>query len=220
MVDNLPTSPSCKTSFYHQRTQLIPNLPTTIDAIDLQDELTTTTANERFLLVNTGDQDKNLIFATNRNLQILADNDTIYVDGTFNTCPLLFTQFYTLHAMVDGEMFLSVFGLLPGKAEHLYTRYFLLLKEACPQRQIALQLTTLFIDYETAVQNAARTSFPGITIKGCFFHYTQRIWRKVQNTGMQTHYSDNPIIHQFVRRAAVFPLVSQASIEDVWFNAL
>jgi hypothetical protein len=101
-----------------------------------------------------------------------------------------------------------------------HTRYFHLLKEACTQRQIALQPTTFFIDYETAVQNAARTSFPGITIKGCFFHYTQRIWRKVQNTGMQTHYSDNPIIHQFVRRAAVFPLVPQASIEDVWFNAL
>ena len=70
MVDNLPTFPSCKTSLFHQRTQLIPNLPTTIDVIDLQDEWTTTTANERFLLVNAGDQDKNLIFATDRNLQI------------------------------------------------------------------------------------------------------------------------------------------------------
>jgi hypothetical protein len=52
IVENLPTFPSCKTSLYHQRTHLIPNLPTTIDAIDLQDEWTTTTANERFLLVN------------------------------------------------------------------------------------------------------------------------------------------------------------------------
>ena len=95
-----------------------------------------------------------------------------------------------------------------------------LLKEACTQRHIALQPTTFFIDYETAVQNVARTSFPGITIKSCFFHYTQRIWRKVQNTGMQTHYSDDPIIHKFVRRAAVLPLVPQNSIADVWFNAL
>jgi len=37
---------------------------------------------------------------------------------------------------------------------------------------------------------------------------------------MQTHYSDDPIIHQLVRRAAVLPLVPQANIEDVWFNAL
>jgi len=167
MVENLPTFPSCKTSLYHQ---LTPNLPTTIDVIDLQDEWTTTTANERFLLVNDGDQDKILIFATDRNLQLLADNDTIYADGTFYTCPSLFTQLYTLHGMVDGEMFPLVFALLPGKSEQLYTRYFQLLTEVCTQRQIALQPTTLFIDYETAVQNAARTSFPGITIKGCLFH--------------------------------------------------
>jgi hypothetical protein len=57
MVENLPTFPSGKTSLYHQHTKLIPSLPTTIDAIDLQDEWTTTTANERFLLVNDGDQD-------------------------------------------------------------------------------------------------------------------------------------------------------------------
>lgn len=184
MVDNLPTFPSCKTSLYHQRTQLIPNLPTSIDAIDLQDEWTTTIANEGFLLVNDGDQDKILIFVTDRNLQFLADNDTIYADGTFYTCPSLFTQLYTLHGMVDGDMFPLVFALLPGKSEQLYTRYFHLLKETCTQCQIALQPTTFFIDYETAVQNTARTSFPGITIKGCFFHFTQCIWRKVQNTGM------------------------------------
>ena len=138
-------------------------------------------------------------FANDRNLQLLADNDTIYTDGTFYTCQSLFTQLYTLHGMVDEEMFPLVFALLPGKSEQLCTRYFHLLKEACTQRQIALQPTTFFIDYETAVQNAARTSFPGITIKGCFFYYTQCIWRKVQNTGMQTHYSDDPIIHPLVR---------------------
>ena len=122
--------------------------------------------------------------------------------------------------MVDEEMFPLVFALLPGKSEQLYTRYFHLSKEACTQRQIALQPTTFFIDYENDVQNATRTSFSGISIKGCFFHYTQCIWTKVQNIGMQTHYSDDPIIHQLVRRAAVLPLVPQASIEDVWFNAL
>ena len=170
--------------YYHQCTQLKPNLPTAINAIDLQDEWTATTAYEIFLLVNDGDQDKILIFATNLNLQLLVDNDTIYADGTFYTCPSLFTQLCTLHDMVDGGMLPLVFALLPGKSEQLYTRYFHLLKEPCTQRQMALQPTTLFIGYETAVQNAARTSFPGITIKGCFFHYTQCIWRKVQNTSV------------------------------------
>jgi predicted ferric reductase len=29
--------------------------------------------------------------------------------------------------------------------------------------------------------------FPGIITKGCFFHYTQCIWRKTQDTGLQIH---------------------------------
>jgi hypothetical protein len=33
-----------------------------------------------------------------------------------------------------------------------------------------LATTTIFMDFETAAQNAARTVFPGITVKGCFFH--------------------------------------------------
>jgi hypothetical protein len=31
-------------------------------------------------------------FANDRNLQLLADNDTIYTDGTFYTCQSLFTS--------------------------------------------------------------------------------------------------------------------------------
>lgn len=52
-----------------------------------------------------------------------------------------------------------------------------------------------------------------MVIKGCFFHYTQCIWRK-------TYYKENDGITKLVRRAAVLPLVPQNEIEDVWFNAL
>ena len=113
-----------------------------------------------------------------------------------------------------------VFALLPGKSEIIYSRFFTLLKDACTQRRLYLNPTTFFIDYETAVQNAASTSFPGVTIKGCFFHYTQCIWRKVQDTGLVTSYRDDEEVHRLVRRAAVLPLVPQADVTDVWFNAM
>jgi hypothetical protein len=83
-----------------------------------------------------------------------------------------------------------------------------------------LNPNTFFIDYEVALQNAARTSFPGITIKGCCFHYTQCIWRKVQATRLVTNYKDEPEIHPLIHRAAVLTLVSQAAIEEVWYHAL
>lgn len=47
------------------------------------------------------------------------------------------------------------------------------LKTTCTQRQNHQNLTTFFIDYETAVSNSTRPSFPGITFRGCLFRYTQ-----------------------------------------------
>ena len=67
------------------------------------------------------------------------------------------------------------------------------------------------MDFETAAQNAARTVFPGITVKGCFFHYTQAIWRKTQHTDLQVTYRNNEDIRQ---------LVLMDLIGDVWCNAL
>jgi hypothetical protein len=37
-------------------------------------------------------------------------------------------------------------------------------------------------DFETAVHSSIREVFPDINTKGCFFHFTQSIWRKAQAT--------------------------------------
>jgi hypothetical protein len=65
---------------------------------------------------------------TARNLTNLVSADIIYGDSTLFTSPTQFTQLYTLQAMVDDVMYLIVFGLLPGKSEEIYDRYFNLLK--------------------------------------------------------------------------------------------
>ncbi|CAG2188363.1 unnamed protein product [Mytilus edulis] len=98
MVEQLTTFPSLKSSLYRQREDLIPHLPTSLLNIDLQDEWTQTTEAERFLLINAGTYDKILVFATDNHLQHMAknDNNTIYDDGTFCTCPSIFEQLYTL----------------------------------------------------------------------------------------------------------------------------
>ena len=85
--------------------------------------------------------------------------------------------------------------------------------------QLQLAPTTIFMDFETASQNAATTVFTGITVNGCFFHYTSFHVKK-NHTGLQVTYRNNDDIRQLVRRAAVLPLVPMGLIEDLWFNAL
>ena len=73
------------------------------------------------------------------------------------------------------------------------------------------------IDFETA---AVKETLPNTTIRGCFFHFTQCVWRKIQNCCATTEFRDNDSFHQLVRRAAVLPLVPSQRVEDVWFQAL
>ena len=156
-----------------------------------------------------------LILSTINSLTHLAAANTIFCDGTFYACPSMFHQFYTVHAMVDGSMYPLVFALLPGKDEVIYTHFFSQIRH-----QLQLQPDTVFIDYETATNNTARTVFPGVIVKGCFFHFTQCIWRKTQKCGLQTYYKENNDITRLVRLVTVLPLVPQHLVEDVWFNAL
>jgi hypothetical protein len=94
------------------------------------------------------------------------------------------------------------------------------LKASMADLQLQLVPTTIFMNLKTTAQNTARTVFPGITVKRCFFHYTQTIWRNTQHTGLQVTYINNEDIRQLVRRAAVLPLVPMDLIDDVWFNVL
>ena len=44
-----------------------------------------------------GDADKLVIIVTRRNMNLLAEVKTIYVDGTFEVCPKLFYQLVTIY---------------------------------------------------------------------------------------------------------------------------
>ncbi|CAC5375503.1 unnamed protein product [Mytilus coruscus] len=109
LVENVPTFQSCKTSLYHQRHKTLPALPTSAAEIVLEGEWTQTTNAQPFLLSDDNTHGRILIFSTRENLTHLAAADTIYADGTFYSCPTVFHQLYTFHAIVDGTMYPLVY---------------------------------------------------------------------------------------------------------------
>lgn len=104
---------------------------------------------------------------------------TVFSDGTFYSCTKHFNQLYMLHASVNGTVSL-VFGLLPNKSEVTYNRFFGLLKDVIQDLQSVLNPEHWLLDIEVASRNAVQRNFPGISLKGCFVHFTQCIWKKVQ----------------------------------------
>ena len=49
-------------------------------------------------------------------------------DGTFKVSPLLYTQLYTVHAVVHGAVVPMVYAMLPEKKESTYQRVFQVLR--------------------------------------------------------------------------------------------
>ena len=45
-------------------------------------------------------------------------------------------------------------------------------------------------DFEIAPINAAAAKFPGIEIKGCFYHLSGNFWTRIQQAGLQERYTN------------------------------
>ena len=129
----MPTLAAMKSALYRRRKSLIPKLPQSRSEVCFSGEWANTVKEERFLLAEDGDGDARLvIFATNENLMKLVEADTLYVDGTFQTCPRVFYQIFTIHATYAGKHIPLVYCLLPNKRQETYERVFRIIQEkAC-----------------------------------------------------------------------------------------
>ena len=45
-----------------------------------------------------------------------------FTDGTFDTVPLLYCQFYTIYALIDSRVIPCLYALLPNKSQATYIR--------------------------------------------------------------------------------------------------
>ncbi len=143
-----------------------------------------------------------LVFATNDNLEMLEDNRHWFVDGTFKSCPENFYQVYTIHWFVNGTTFPCVYALLPDKKQETYCALWTNLKG-----EVSIQPDSVLMDFEQASINVVSTVFPDTEVKGCFFHFSQSIYRKILDLGQATKYRDDKNFNQAVRMLAALAFV-------------
>lgn len=197
----LPTYNNVRTILQRHRSTVRPNLPARLEDIDLEGVWTQTKKGEGFLLFDDVGSPQNpkprlLGFATHRNLEILFEARPVFMDGTFRVVPPQFAQLYTLHASYMGQMLPLAYFLLADKEKDTYIRVFELLRSYATSRGLVFQPPKFHIDFEAATIVAIRETFPGAEVKGCNFHYTQAVWRKVQRVGLTTFYKEDPAVRK------------------------
>ena len=97
-----------------------PSVPLTLSVLTISDKYKNTAKGDQFLLYDSQDEDRVIIFGTPKNLELLRCCPTWLLDGTFQTVPSLFYQLYTIHGEIEDAHFPLVFGLLPNKLK-VYT---------------------------------------------------------------------------------------------------
>ena len=158
-------------------------------------------------------QNRFLLFASQQSLQALKYIQNVYSDGTFAVVPRLFQQLYTIYGSVNGKVLPLVYVLMPKRNQELYEAVLGKLKELVPE----FRPTHVMTDLEQASMNAYQSIFPGITQKGCYFHLSQCIYRKLQKIpDVQKQYESNPTFARNCRMIGALAFVSPKDVTEAF----
>jgi len=54
--------------------------------------------------------------------------------------------------------------------------------------------------------------------KGCYYHYTQCLYRRIQSTGLATAYSENESVRSCCKKLMALPFLPVHEVETSFFN--
>ena len=160
---NLPNLSNLRRNIRGQQQEQnsLSNSPRKEDVPVLTHEYQITGTGERFLLFDSGVGDINrmFIFATKDGIDMLANSSQWFVVGTFKLCPQIFSQIYTIHALVNHEVLPSVFALLSSKTEIVYEQFFTTVRNVVRNNN-GNDPDGFLLDSGTAAINAIRNVLP------------------------------------------------------------
>ena len=202
--------PSCESTMYRCRRKLQPKIPQMLSGLDIQ--LPGTIFGMHFKASSFRGADSGFIFFSDEITSIMLDIFEICFDGTFFTLPVQFYQLWTIFIVIDQHVLPAIHCLLTGKSEELYQAVLSKIQEILPEFQPQIEMS----DWEQAARNAFKTLFIGIKLQGCWFHYTQRIWKKVQKVNLATTYTNNGAFQNYLRCIMALPFLPPDEIQPTY----
>ena len=144
-----------------------------------------------FLIYDSGTENSErfLIFGQPTQLELLESTQHLwFADGTFQFCPEIFFQLFTIHTSINGYNPPCIYALPPNKREKTYERLLI------------------------AVMNAFQKIFTDATLSGCYFHLCQSFVRKINEVGLKPVYDQNPGLALYLR---MIPALAFLPLEEI-----
>ena len=97
------------------------------------------------------------------------------MNATFKVVPKRFYQLLAIYDVQDGTVPPCVFILMTAKTRLLYDESFKIVKT-----RTRTQSKTIVTDFEVALQHSLHFIIEDAVLQGCFFHFSQAVFRKAQ----------------------------------------
>ena len=101
---------------------------------------------------------------------------------------------------------------MTGKDEELYKAIMINIRSLLPE----LNPTSSMSDWESAPRIALNIFYPNTLILGCWFHFTQRIWSKVQKFGLVKTFKENNEFASYIRKLMSVPFLPASLIQPTY----
>ena len=71
-------------------------------------------------------------------------------------------------------------------------------------------------DFELLIQSSILLYYPSLKTLGCYFHFSQLVWRRVQKKGFQTIYEKNDKFNAVIRRMSALPFAPKDDLDEAF----
>ncbi|XP_053384651.1 uncharacterized protein LOC123549348 [Mercenaria mercenaria] len=194
------------------RQNLRPTDPTTVDF-----EINPTFIGPDFVADDIRVDDQRHIFlATTPQLQQLKQARRWFLDGTFKLVKRPFYQLMSVHAFVrkgeDAKQVPLAYVLMSRRTKQDYIAVLTSLRSKLERPQVEW----FMLDFEAAAWQALREVFPGCVLKGCVFHWSQRVYRKIQSEVLATAYLKKEDKYRYLRKLLSLPYLPSEQIPSAF----
>ena len=202
------------------KNKALDEIPETLDefSFDNFQEFTVIIDKKLFLQYdNKSKSNRILIFASDFGIKLLGDSHRWQSDGTFFCAPKPFTQAYYIMGGKPNEKLLPCVYVLQMKRDfEAYNEVFHQLKHLGVKNNVSLNPKRGLTDFESAARKALKFNFPGIQLKGCYFHFKQAIGRWIFKHSYKKAYINNLGFKKWFRKLAALACVPLDQINEAF----
>jgi len=160
---------------------------------------------------------RHIVMATVTMLTFLGTAQTWFIDGAFKLVKAPFKQLYSVHAFVRSGTAMKqiplAFVLMSHRRTQDYEAVFRAILEQLPDGH---QVNRIVADFESAAWQALRVVLPNVELRGCLFHFTQAVYRKIQELGLTNAYMHDNGTKTLCKQLMSLPLLPHEHIIPIF----